>query len=273
MKQMSLAVMVLVIALMATVGCGDGESVGDDQKDAGGDDVEEQQDTEETGLSLESIYPVAGGTDGGDEASLYGTGFVEESAVTFGQEEAETTFVSATELDVVTPGGEPGFVDVTVNNPDGEVSTLEEGFEYVVDETDPLEIGWCNLQYPSETTTSVDTETEPIFGRVYVEDCTGAETECESIIGQVGFGPDDVDPTESSGEYEWSDADYNPGYPGEGESNNDEHMGTLTPSTEGSFGYAFRFSGDDGESWTYCDLSGTDDGFSIDEMGTLTVDP
>ena len=140
-------------------------------------------------------------------------------------------------------------------------------------EDDTVEIGWCNLQHPDSMTTTVGTETDEIYGRVYVEECTGEGMHCEQVVGQVGLGPDDGDPSADPGVYQWEDADYNPDYPDSGPSNNDEHMTTLTPTDEGSFSYVFRFSGDGGTNWSYCDLTGSDGGFDPAEMGILNVDP
>lgn len=406
MRRMVRVMTILAATLVVAGGCSEGEPAEGDPANADAGDTD-AGDNGDTALSLESIYPVSGSSQGGEETSLYGTGFADGATVRFGADEAQTEFVSHTELDAVTPGAEPGSVDVIVENPDGETATLEDGFEYLADDEDPLEIGWCNLQSPPSTTTVVGAETEPIFGRVYIEgctdtdgdcpevdaelgwgaadadpslepagwewldaernaqfddendheyqasitadeegefayayrfsvedsewtycdltgsddgfdtgemgelvvedasveigwcnlqypasttvdvgeetelifgrvyvqDCTGAGMECEQVSGQVGFGPDDTDPSAAPGDYQWEDAEYNTGYPEDGSTNNDEHMATVTPTADGTFGYLFRFSGDGGDSWTYCDLNGSDDGFAPDEMGTLTVDP
>lgn len=242
----------------------------DDGSDADNGDSGNQQNGDETTLTLDSIYPVEGVAGGGDETSLYGAGFTEDSEVRFGTETAEIEFVSETQINATTPGGEPGAVDVTVENPDGSSATLEGGFTYLEPE-ETVTIGWCNLQHPESTTTSVGEETELIFGRVYVENCTGTDTECEPVTGQLGIGPEDGDPTAAAESYEFYDAEYNAEHSGD---NNDEHMTTVTPDTEGTYRYVFRFSGNGGADWMYCDLEpGTSDGFSADQQGTLTVEP
>jgi hypothetical protein len=68
------------------------------------------------------------------------------------------------------------------------------------------------------------------------------------------------------------DASYNDQFPSaDQDSNNDEHQATLTPDMSGEFNYVFRFSGNGGDSWTYCDQEGSPP-FSTDKLGTLNVE-
>jgi hypothetical protein len=150
--------------------------------------------------------------------------------------------------------------------------------ELVVEEdsTPEVEIGWCNLQYPPSITVGEGNETPNVYGRVYVEGCTKDDSdgrvECEPVSGQVGWGPTDVDPSTSPADYQWVEASYNDQFPSaDQDSNNDEHQATLTPDATGEFNYTFRFSGDGGDSWTYCDQDGSPP-FSADQLGTLTVE-
>ena len=130
-------------------------------------------------------------------------------------------------------------------------------------------IDWCVLQHPSSTTTTINTATELIYGRVYSAGCTESTAFCSDISAQLGYGDSSVDPSTSPGSYEWLDATYNSGHTSD---NDDEWQVSIVPDTAGTYGYAYRFSGDDGTTWTYCDLApGTNDGFSTSSMGALTV--
>ena len=55
--------------------------------------------------------------------------------------------------------------------------------------------------------------------------------------------------------------------------NHDEYRAVLVIPTEGAYGYAYRFSGDDGNTWLYCNMNGTADGYSSLNQGDLTVTP
>ncbi len=146
----------------------------------------------------------------------------------------------------------------------------EQAGELTVEDAPSVSIDWCNLQYPESTTTTAGEETEMIFGRVYSQDCTGPDAQCEGISAELGVGPTDADPSDDAATFDWTEATYNAGHTAD---NNDEYQATLTPDTEGTYSYAYRFSGDGGATWTYCDLDGTDNDFQTDQQGTLTVEP
>ena len=56
--------------------------------------------------------------------------------------------------------------------------------------------------------------------------------------------------------------------------NDDEFMQTLTVDVAGTYSYVYRFSEDGGYTFIFCDFQpGTSDGFSTDDLGSLTVDP
>lgn len=129
-------------------------------------------------------------------------------------------------------------------------------------------IGWCNLQSPTDTATRPNVATETIFGRVYVEGCTAGASQCDKVIGQLGYGRGGVDPQESPSSYLWRDATYNTGHI---DDNNDEYQATFTPTETGIFSYAYRFSVDGGDTWTYCDADGSTDGVQADQLGEVTV--
>lgn len=228
-------------------------------------------------VKVTSVQPASGSVDGGTTVAVSGTGFASGATVDFGGTEAPSaSFVSEFKIEATTPASDTaGDVDVRVELPNGNSSTLTDGFEYTGDPGSDVEIGWCNLQHPPSITVGKGEETPTVYGRVLGENCTADEAdervECEGITGQVGWGPTDVDPSASPGEYQWTDATYNDQFPPTDKTNNnDEHQATFTPSSTGQFSYVYRFSGDGRDSWTYCDLDGSP--FSTDQLGSLTVE-
>jgi len=129
-------------------------------------------------------------------------------------------------------------------------------------------IGWCKLQWPPTLTSQPGVASDPVYGQVFVDGCTSGAAQCQGVKAQLGYGPVALDPTTDPSVFTWVDATYNPAHAGD---DNDEYAATITASTEGAYGYAFRFSINDGNTWTYCDLDGTDNGFQVTQMGRLTV--
>jgi len=81
---------------------------------------------------LTRVTPALGPAAGGSTVLVTGSGFATGAKVYFGNDaSASVTFVSATSLTAVTPMGTPGPVDVRVQNPDGQIATLSQGFVYV----------------------------------------------------------------------------------------------------------------------------------------------
>jgi hypothetical protein len=132
-----------------------------------------------------------------------------------------------------------------------------------------VDVSWGNVQYPASTTTGVNVATENIYGQVYAPGCTDLDPggQGPGILAQLGFGPTGSDP--AAGGWTWVNAAYNGSFVAPG--NNDEYMAVLLIPTAGSYGYAYRFSGDDENTWLYCDTDGTANGYSSAHEGTLTV--
>ncbi len=79
------------------------------------------------------LRPGEGSVEGGTFVTLRGEGFTESAQVRFGEltlSEYDVTFLDETSLEVLSPPGEVGFIDVTVVTAGGE-STLEDAFRYV----------------------------------------------------------------------------------------------------------------------------------------------
>lgn len=83
--------------------------------------------------NLASLSAATGDPLGGDTITLYGGGFQSDGWVLFGGIEAPSvSFIDASTLEVQTPSGSPGQVDVIVINADGQESRLVDGFRYTV---------------------------------------------------------------------------------------------------------------------------------------------
>jgi len=130
-------------------------------------------------------------------------------------------------------------------------------------------IGWCTLQHPLALSVPAGQPAGEFFGRVFVDGCTSGAAECHGLRAELGLGPDLVDPSADPGAFTWLAAGYNPAHTAD---DNDEFQASLgAPAQPGTYRFLFRFSGDDGATWTYCDGTGSADGFQPSEQGTLTV--
>lgn len=89
--------------------------------------------TPSTGIALTSVDRPRGSLLGGSPVLVFGAGFTAATTVSFGGAlSPSVTVVSATRLDVTTPPGPLGAVDVTVSDPGAGSATLTDGFEYVL---------------------------------------------------------------------------------------------------------------------------------------------
>jgi hypothetical protein len=145
---------------------------------------------------------------------------------------------------------------------------------------DPLAIGWCRLQWPFAFSGPAGGLFD-VYGRLYVAGLTELTPGIDAspkIVAEAGYGP--AGSPASDAAWQWTRGAANGGYnglAGSGEANNDEYFATLTIPTGSTFDFAFRFSGDSGATWTYCDLNagpgsdGAEDGYQPGNAGELTV--
>ena len=84
------------------------------------------------GITLASVNPSTGTTQGSTDVTLTGTGFASGATVTFGGEAAtDVRVASGSSISARTPAHVAGDVDVKVRNPDGKEALLTHGFTYV----------------------------------------------------------------------------------------------------------------------------------------------
>lgn len=221
-------------------------------------------------VSVGSVAPDNGHATAAATVTVNGDEFVVGAMVTVGGTMAACTVTSATTIDCTFPDNASTVeqVDVVVLNPSVGTDTLTNGFTYTGVLADPGAAFFCNVQFPSSTTTTVSVATEDIFGQVYVMDVTDTvSTPAAGIAADVGYGADGSDPTTVN--FEWTAAATNGGY--DFSQANDEYVSTLTVGAAGTYDYAYRFTLDSGLNYYYCDTNGSDDGYSPANAGALTV--
>ncbi len=135
---------------------------------------------------------------------------------------------------------------------------------------DPID--YCKLQYPESMSKAGGESSGPIYGRVSQAGVTEEAGAPGTITAQVGYGPAGSDPR-TDGTWQYVTATYNNQV-----DNEDEYQGSFTvPSTPGTYAYVYRFSLDNGATWSYCDRDGSGKNpgltFDVDKLGDLTVTP
>ena len=133
------------------------------------------------------------------------------------------------------------------------------------------EIDYCNVQFPTSLSLMPGQMSPTVYGRVYEATITDPAGPSAIIVGELGLGPANVNPTTQSG-YTFFPTTFNVQM-----GNDDEYQASLTaPMTPGSYRYVYRFT-KDGQKWTYCDLNGagSDPGLTFDltQLPVLTVAP
>lgn len=137
------------------------------------------------------------------------------------------------------------------------------------------DVEWCRLQAPAMVTETVGTPFT-VYGRVYamgLTDQTPMTDPDAMLVAEAGWGLDGTDPAVDM--WTWVVATPNVGFNGNdwGEPNNDEYDADVVIDRAGTFDYAFRFSGDGGTTWVYCDL---DDlltgGYTPEQAGDATIE-
>ncbi|MEE2901981.1 MAG: lamin tail domain-containing protein [Myxococcota bacterium] len=164
-------------------------------------------------------------------------------------------------------------LSLTTRTEHGQTYNFSSGFRWsiTVNETDdPLEVDYCNIQFPSTLNVAASVSSDLVFGRIFeggITDTTSGQSSL--IISELGYGPVSEDPR-TSNSWKWSPASFNVEY-----GNDDEYQGVLLIDTPGTYNYSFRFSVDGGYRWTICDLDGAGSNpnlsFDSQQLGTVTV--
>ncbi len=133
------------------------------------------------------------------------------------------------------------------------------------------EVDWCNLQWPPNAQADVGS-TVTVYGWVYEAGVTEGDGQGAGIDSEAGVGDDGTSPA-SHLSWQWFSGVYNGDKDGlvPGDKANDEYMSDIiAPAVAGKYDYGFRFRLNGG-AWKYGDLDGSDNGYSPDQAGVLTV--
>ncbi len=141
-------------------------------------------------------------------------------------------------------------------------------------------IDFCRIQSPLDSTVAAGSDLDA-SGRLYIGGLTGQTSGVDAyptVLSSFGVGPDGTDPSIDTS-WSWFAAAPQPDWNGStaGEPNNDEYSVRVTAPAVGVYDVAFRFSGDGGRTWTYCDRNagpgsdGSQDGYQIVNAPTLTT--
>jgi len=134
----------------------------------------------------------------------------------------------------------------------------------------------CRLQLPDVIVQDQGTDVT-VYGRLHIAgltDLTGVDDPAVQVLGDVGYGPAGTDPAVDA-TWTWQGAvphpSYDSGSPGY-EADHDEYWATLELPVGGTYDYAFRFTGDGGTTFTYCDgqPAGSTDGYQPANAGHMT---
>ena len=127
-------------------------------------------------------------------------------------------------------------------------------------------VGWCRVQYPENVAAKQGETSDTVYGQVYVSGCTEGELKCAAVMAQAGYGVgDDLDA------YTWVNAVYNELATS---TNNDEYSAAFNIGrdvVDMTYNVVYRFSLDNGETWTNCDFDDAD-GFDIAKAAKMKVE-
>ena len=127
----------------------------------------------------------------------------------------------------------------------------------------------CLLQPPAQFTVAPSaafTAKAVVYAVGVTDRTTGVDTH-PLLVAQLGYGQGDP-----SG-WLWQTADADGTWQDSGLAGHDQYLKQISaPAVTGQYYIAARFSGDGGESWTLCDLDGSENGFQTAQAGSLKVE-
>jgi hypothetical protein len=225
------------------------------------------------GPKLYALTPTQGPLEGGTTVALTGEHLVEGARVFFGEVEgSEVSVPNPRRITVKSPPRHaPGSSDVRVLHPDGQSAVLGGAFIYVAG-TGPVDERSCQLLGLSlaggEPTAWVPSGGSlEALGRVFIPGVTDGAGPPSGLVTQFGVGTEGQDARASEG-WAWQQASFHADDVAGGA---DLFGTTLTPAYTGTRAVAFRYSDDGGQSWRYCDLDGSANGYAVDQQAAVAV--
>lgn len=121
---------------------------------------------------------------------------------------------------------------------------------------------------PETITMNAGDTTPTILGQLYKDTITESAGPAASVVAQLGYGAIGSDPTTSA--WTWVSTNYDSQV-----GDNDQYAGEFSIDDAGTYAYTYRFSLDNGGTWTAADLDGAGSApglsFDSDKLGKLTV--
>ncbi|HEY4120398.1 MAG TPA: lamin tail domain-containing protein, partial [Byssovorax sp.] len=130
-----------------------------------------------------------------------------------------------------------------------------------------LEADYCDTQFPLSLS-GASGSAQTVFGRLFESGITGTGSANANVRAQLGYGPASANPEYEAG-WTWTNATYNTTC-GVACGNNDEYQATFNLPAVGTYRYVYRFSLDQGLSWTVCDND--QDDFGAGSNGGLSFE-
>ena len=133
-----------------------------------------------------------------------------------------------------------------------------------------VEPDYCVVQFPTSLSAQTGTQTSTVYGQLFEVGTSEAPGPNANVRAQLGYGPASSNPQYQP--WTWTNATYNVQV-----GNNDEYQAFFTAPGVGTYLYAYRFSLDQGVSWTVCDIDGAGSNtgltFQLANTPVLTVTP
>ena len=111
----------------------------------------------------------------------------------------------------------------------------------------------CGIQFPLIAQSLVVGESFELYGRIFEPGVTDQADLPTSLLAEVLIGTPGANPEDEPGEFEVFSAARNLQYVSD---DFEEFEVTAMLASAGLYAYVFRFSLDDGDHWTYCDIQG-----------------
>ena len=137
-------------------------------------------------------------------------------------------------------------------------------------------VDWCRLWYPAFKATPTGepfTAYAHVFDHGLTDGVNAPPGMMEPIRAEFGYGPNESDPALNPEDWTWFDGDVEESPPSFVAEDQDRYGANIVITETGVHDFAARFSKDGGSSWLYCDLDGSDDGYTPSVAGHAIVLP